>query len=866
MRISQKLVEEIMKLGRSEAPIEACGYLVGRDRTVFGILPMRNVDASPVHFSFDPREQFAALKHARSQGQELLGTYHTHPESPARMSEEDKRLAADPSALYVILSLVDEQIRCFRRETDGEFAEDNLEIIPSERGLYLLPDSLSDDIERYAQLVDGYLKGSVDPVRMKTERVPMGVYEQREDGRYMMRLRLPGGDITPDQLERVVEIARDNQAGTLHITTRQDLQLHDLELIKTPQMMRDFAGIGLSSRGGGGNTVRNIVGSWDSGFARDEVFDVTPYVRALTNRMISESDSWTLPRKFKIAFSSDENDTACASMTDLGFIAARDKDGSNGFIVFAGGGTGSHPSTGIRLFDFVPASDVYVVAAAGKRLFDRFGNRKDRTAARLRFLLFNWGDGRFREEFASVLREIRAEAPEPLDLLPVASHLKGFAEIPILLGDLSYDAAIQLSGVARHFGPDSLRFTPRQNIVIRNIPLQLVASVRNTLKGYGLLKSRETFFSNVVACAGASTCRLGICLSRGLVKALRDADHTTDRQLVNDLKVNVSGCPNSCGQHLLADVGFYGGAMRQDGRQLPAYTVVVGGRAGLNPKLADPLGRLPAYNVPSFFNELLDLTARDRLADESYGEFFYRKRDELRALLEKHTAVPSLADTPEALRDWGATVPFTVLRKQGECAAGVVDLIRRDFENAQKALDTHASSGNETLLREAVESAANALLITRGLESESPSGAVRLFVDQFAAQAGLDSAVPQVYLEGEPLAHEGVAQFLSAVKAAYDAMDSTLGHVASARSIAPPPVHVPSAERDLRGVACPMNFVKTKLALETINDGDVLKVLLDDGPPIENVPASVSAEGHEVLERSRQEQHWTVLIRKKGSV
>lgn len=864
MRIDTELIRKIRAHGAREAPIEACGYLAGQNDTVTSLFPMRNVDASPEHFSFDPREQFAVVKEARAWGLKLLGTYHTHPETPARMSEEDKRLAGDPSARYVILSLLDQQIRCFR--VNGEdFAEEPMEVVVSR--FYDLPDSLEAEIESYAELVAAFLQGHVDSVKMKTTRVPMGVYEQREDGSYMTRIRVPGGDISPAQLLSLVDLASAYTRGPLHLTTRQDIQIHDVRLEDTPKLMRELIPLGLSTRGGGGNTVRNISGSWDSGFAEAEAFDVAPYVHALTTRMIAEPDSWTLPRKFKIAFSSTRHDTSYATVTDLGFIAALDQHGNRGFRVYAGGGMGTRPTLGILLYDFVPESDVYAISRAAKQLFDAHGNRKDRNAARMRFLLLNWGEERFRAEFEEMLTKVRAENPEPLRLDKWAgATYPGYVEVPVFLGDLTYTAARAVARIAEPFGPESLRLTPRQNLVIKNIPANSVTDVKRQLEEAGLVSEETQIHDNAVACAGASTCRLGICLSRDLVRAVaaQARAELSGGGRASDLRINVSGCPNSCGQHLLGDLGFFGGAVRRHGHQVPAYNVVLGGRTGDgDAHLADPVGRVPAKNVPGFVHDLVKLINATRQDGERFLEYFTRERASVVALVEKHSEVAPPSEDPAAYIDWGADTPFSVLRKQGECASGVVDLIRRDFENADNALKRYNELGDGALLQQAVESAANALLITRGIEARSGHAAVELFLQHFGAQVGSARVAADAYLSGALTDPSPVQAFVAAVKQAYDAMDTTLGHLAASK-IATPATAI-ARERDLRGVACPMNFVKTKLVLEELEHGDVLKVLLDDGPPIENVPASVAAEGHEVLEQTRQDDHWLVLIRKNAA-
>ena len=259
---------------------------------------------------------------------------------------------------------------------------------------YTIPDSLKTEIDELESKIQQFQNGRLEAAALKVHRVPFGVYEQRKDNTYMVRIRCAGGAMTPAQLRLVAELSQRHGADTLHITTRQELQIHDVELDKVVPIMRQLLPAGLSTRGGGGNTVRNITASVDSGVAADEVFDVSPYAFALTSRLVSEPDSWLLPRKYKIAFSNSSRDTARAAFNDLGFIA-RTRNGVKGFEVYVAGGMGTKPQAGHRLHEFVADSEVYLIAEAVKRIFNQHGNRKNRHAARLRFLWNRLGEAGF---------------------------------------------------------------------------------------------------------------------------------------------------------------------------------------------------------------------------------------------------------------------------------------------------------------------------------------------------------------------------------------------------------------------------------------------------------------------------------------
>ncbi len=279
---------------------------------------------------------------------------------------------------------------------------------------YNLPQQLELEMAELEKKIQDAISGRMKLAELKSHRVPFGVYEQRKSHTYMMRMRCPGGAVTPAQLRAAAQLAQKFGAATLHITTRQELQLHDILLQNIIPIMRTLKDAGLATRGGGGNTVRNITASPSAGADPGEPFDVSPYVFALTSRLLAEANSWLLPRKFKIAFSNTEADTELAAFQDVGFVATR-KEGRPGFIVFLAGGLGAKPAPGQLVHDFLPAEEVYVAAEAVKRLFNRHGNRRNKHRNRLRFLWEDMGEQAFLEQYRFFWAEVRATNPAPLE-------------------------------------------------------------------------------------------------------------------------------------------------------------------------------------------------------------------------------------------------------------------------------------------------------------------------------------------------------------------------------------------------------------------------------------------------------------------
>lgn len=279
---------------------------------------------------------------------------------------------------------------------------------------YTIPEALHAEIDELEALIQRFRSGDLDPVTMKAKRVPFGVYEQRTPGTYMTRIRCTGGTITPSQFARVAELAAEYGSPFVHLTTRQDIQIHDVDLGRVPSLSRELAAIGLSSRGGGGNTVRNILASEDAGQNLSELFDVGPWVDALTDRVIREGDSWNLPRKFKISFAANDADSSLAGFNDLGFFPRLGPDGEPGFKVYVAGGLGGKPRTALPFEEFVPAVEVHLVVTAIKKFFDKNGNRKNKRAARLRFLRDKFGDEGLLAELREAVVQERASGWEPL--------------------------------------------------------------------------------------------------------------------------------------------------------------------------------------------------------------------------------------------------------------------------------------------------------------------------------------------------------------------------------------------------------------------------------------------------------------------
>ena len=775
---------------------------------------------------------------------------------------------------------------------------------------YTIPPEISKEIDTLSGSIHQYQKGIIDSDEIKAYRVPFGIYEQRQRGMYMVRVRCAAGVITPQQLLQVARLAKKYGSGRLHLTTRQEVQIHDINLELTIPVLRGLLQCGLVSRGGGGNTVRNITTSWNSGISYDEVFDVTPHAIALTSQLMALPGSWLLPRKLKIAFSNSLTDNAFATINDLGFIAQM-QNGRRGFMVFVAGGMGRAPQPGHLLHDFVPEEEVFLVAESIKRLFSQSGNRRNKHAARLRFLWNALGKDLFIREYQKQRLSIEYEGYTPfvpsiwpdqdcsIDLQPYHKDSPGYElwekrfvenqrqsglrviKVPLFLGDISAEDTMLLAEFLIPFGNDSIRLTLDQNITIRNIPEQYTGNLFSVIKKINSFWNYPTLFGNAIACAGASTCQLGICRSRGALAAIISELQKGDIQLddLSDFRLHISGCSNSCGKQGLAHLGFFGKVGHKENAIFAAYTVVA--NAVIDPlhgsRLAQKVGEIAARDMPRFVDLALRHYAQHKDYHVSFTEYFNADgKRALEELCEAYQNVPALSDDPRYYQDWDSDSQFSLEgRGKGECSAGLFDLIDIDINKLQRdcellALETDSVT-KDSILRRMVITSVHALLITRGIESvpdkEMMMAFQRYFIDTGILSCSFQLLLENVLLKPGPILEleEQIHAFSDTVQKLYLSMDDSLQFHVTESDISNEPV-VPSIHiaqtKDLRGITCPMNFVNTKMALAQLDSGQILKILLDDGEPILNVPGSVASEGHQILKQERRADHWIVVIQK----
>lgn len=695
-----------------------------------------------------------------------------------------------------------------------------------------LPDSFTQDIEQHTFDVDRFLAGDLSASTLKSRRVPRGIYEQRQNGTYMVRVRVPGGAISAAQTRILAGVASRYGGGTLHVTTRQDIQLHDVPIGQTPAVLRELFPAGLTSKGGGGNTVRNVTACPFAGICPAEHFDVTPFVVAVTQYLIALPGSYNLPRKYKIAFSGCGADCALAQVSDLGFIA-KVRDGMPGFSVYAGGGMGAISRVGDRMEEWVPAAAVIRIAEAVRRLFDRLGDRRNRQRARLRFAVERVGADAFRNLLRETVKTVtdegtpacdlpldlsgKAVEPPPADCRALLTEVEGLnvlrqrqpgyvtVPLPLPLGQISWQALEASAGLAERFSAERmLRATQGQSLQLRFVRESDLDAVRAECSQiFGADALRHGAWSAFTSCTGAATCRLGLCLSQNAARACADAlaDAGIEPAILQTVDVRLNGCPNACGQHPMGAIGSFGVAQRVGDRLIPAYRVLLGARRGEGrTRLGTVAGSVPARALPAFLIELLRDYQTGRQPEEIFADYYDRQgMGHFQYILERHTRTPAYADHPEFYRDWGSTQDFSLAgRSAGECSSGVFEVIAEDLATARKILDQaeNAADPGDGLFRSLLATT-RALLITRGIDTHDSEVIFKTFETYFVETSLVDVNVRYLlknardYREGrsEALADScgDIRTLLDRVAQLYSTMDAELRfHVTETKSSAQP--------------------------------------------------------------------------------
>ncbi|WP_104721287.1 nitrite/sulfite reductase [Helicobacter mesocricetorum] len=566
---------------------------------------------------------------------------------------------------------------------------------------YVIPDSvLKNDFDFLVKSWQDFKNKKLDEATFKTIRVSYGIYEQREKNTYMVRIKTHSGQITPKQLLGISKLADKYANKSLHITTRGGIQLHYVAFENLCVVTQELHKLGLSGRGSGGNCVRGIVGDALSGIAKDDVFDVQPYANALTSKMLELKDSFTLPRKFKISFSSSRADRATATITDVGFIATK-KGNKKGFIVYIAGGMGSKSRLGHKILDFLPAKECFLFAQAVKQVFDKHGNRENKHSARLRFLADKIGI----EELVSLIEQeihhlketskdweikiskssIKLPRLEQQALPKITKEEKlwwnrfvgeqkqdgyFYVKVPLTLGDIPYKSAEKLANALKGANPHCISFGQNQNLYLRNLSAEILLKLYPIITEFSPQSKLASLFGDMVACTGAATCQLGIARPRGAIQEIERylLEKNIDLDKLQGFRIQLSGCPNSCGNHFTANLGFFGKIQRQNGIPYPAYNVVAGGiiKEGKT-RFAKKITQIAAFYLPEFVYKVLVEFLKVQKRFKTFESWVDSKgEDEIIKIAQSFEKIPDFAENPRPYYDWGSEELFSdSLKKNG---------------------------------------------------------------------------------------------------------------------------------------------------------------------------------------------------------
>jgi sulfite reductase (ferredoxin) len=628
------------------------------------------------------------------------------------------------------------------------------------------------DIIELADKIEQYNNLQIDEEKFRSLRLARGVYGQRQQGVQMIRIKLPYGKVSSNQLRRIAAASDEYSTGKLHITTRQDIQIHYVDLNRTPELWAELEKDDVTLREACGNTVRNVTASETAGIDMDEPFDVSPYADAVFRFFLRNAFCQEMGRKFKVSFSASDADTGLSYMHDLGFIAKIENE-IRGFKVLIAGGLGSQPRHADVLYEFLPSDKIIPTMEGILRVFDRYGERKSRGKARLKFLINDIGLEDFKDlvaaeqnaiEFISVeidVENYEITKPAQISQIPevtisdkkqfeiwkstnvIPQKQKEFVAIgvKVLLGNFYTDVAIELADLVSNYAASEIRFTLRQNLIIPFVKKELLEFFYSELTKLNFAEPGYNKAVDITACPGTDTCNLGIASSTGIAEKLEDVIKIEYPQLLanEDLVIKISGCMNACGQHNMAHIGFQGMSVRTPEKLVaPALQVLLGGGNLGNGKgiFADKVVKIPSKRGPEALRRILNDFEKN--ANGSNFTFYYEEKG-------KKYFYDFLSDLQDASNltqddfiDWGNSETYVQEIGIGECAGVVIDLIATLFleseEKIEKAKESHQNEVYSNAIYHAYSSLVNsakAMLLSEEISTNSHANIIQQFDEVF---------------------------------------------------------------------------------------------------------------------------------------
>ncbi len=623
--------------------------------------------------------------------------------------------------------------------------------------------------------IRAYQKGEVPEEKFRSLRLARGVYGQRQAGVQMVRIKLPFGKVTFKQLLKIADISDEYASSNLHLTTRQDIQIHYVSLDRTPELWAKLAEDDMTLREACGNTVRNVTASATAGIDPLEPFDVSPYAHKTFSYFLRNPICAEMGRKFKISFSASEKDTAFSYIHDFGFIPKIkiiNGQERRGFKVLLAGGLGAQPILGQIVSEFLPQDEIIPYMEATLRVFDRYGERNNRNKARFKYLVQKLG---FEEVLALIEQEkiaiknqkvaIDPWVEESLELPnPPITVVKPVDEpafflwkstntfeqkqpgffgvyVQVQTGDLSTDKARKLIDAVKDHIADDIRITQDQNLLFKYVRPSSLPHIFNVLHSLGLAKAGYNSTADITTCPGTDTCNLGISNSTEMARVLENyiQEFHPDFIREQELKIKISGCMNSCGQHGLAHIGFHGSSVKAGGAVVPAAQVMLAGGTvgdGIG-RVAERVIKVPTKRVLQVVDLLLNDFKSNKRVDQNFHSYYdAHGKDHFYRLLKPLADLSNL--TADEMLDWGHEETFATAIGVGECAGVMIDLVATLLLEAEEKLDLATLAANQEQFADAIYHAystfvwtAKALLLDRGINVSTQSAVIQEFDQQY---------------------------------------------------------------------------------------------------------------------------------------
>ncbi len=631
------------------------------------------------------------------------------------------------------------------------------------------------DIINLEKQIRAFREGKIHDEKFRSLRLARGIYGQRQPGVQMVRIKLPFGKVTFKQLLRIADIADEYGSGNLHLTTRQDIQIHYVSLDRTPQLWAELEQDDITIREACGNTVRNVTSSPTAGIDSEEPFDVSPYAHATFEYFLRNPVCQDMARKFKISFSSSDVDTAFSYIHDVGLIPKINANGERGFKVMLGGGLGAQPFLAEPVEEFLPEDQLIPYIEAVIRVFDRHGERNNRNKARLKYLIQKIG----LEEVLSLAKKERKALkvksyPINRDALPepVIPQQKEIAEVVITnplryeqwlitnvfeqkqkgfygvyikvpVGDIHTPIARKLVEVIRPYVADEIRITQTQGLLLKYVRLEALPALYEGLTALELSTPGFDSPADVTTCPGTDTCNLGISNSMTLSRVLEDVIYNEYEEFIfnREIKIKISGCMNSCGQHGLAHIGFHGSSLKAGVRVLPSVQVLLGGGTVGNGvgRAAEKVIKVPAKRATHVLRAVLDDYKANSISEETFHAYYDRKsKDYFYQLLKPLADLSTLTD--DEFVDWGHQETYATAIGVGECAGVVIDLVATLLYEADEKLGWAREAYADGRWADAIYhayntfiSAAKALLLDKSINASTQTGVINQFDSQYVA-------------------------------------------------------------------------------------------------------------------------------------